>query len=264
MKKRLDAILFENNYYPSREKAKSNIILGNVFVEGQKITKPGTNIDVDAKIEIKDNRTEFVSRGGYKLKKAILAFNIDISNMVALDIGASTGGFTDCLLKNGAKKVYAVDVGYGQIDWSLRNDERVILMERQNARYLTEQMFDEKFDIATMDTSFISLTLLIGVVYKLLKRKGKLVALIKPQFEAGKDEVGKKGIIKDPKIHIKVINKVVDFAKGVGFYVVGIEYSPIKGQNGNIEYLIYLSKEQNLSGEDVDIENLVFKAHQNL
>lgn len=213
MKQRLDVLLTQKGFFETREKAKANIIEGRVFVNGQKALKPGDNVDEDCEITVKKPECEFVSRGGYKLKKALDVFGIDVSGKVAADVGASTGGFSDCMLKRGLKKSYAIDVGYGQLDWKLRNDERVVVRERQNARYLTKDMFDEELDIVTIDVSFISLTLILPAVKELLKQSGIIVALIKPQFEAQKSKVGKKGVVRDAAVHEEVINKVSRICK---------------------------------------------------
>lgn len=242
-KDRLDTILAETGYASSREKARSMIMAGVVFVNNQKIDKPGTKISVNANIEVKGNPIPYVSRGGLKLEKALKEFDIDIKGLTTIDIGASTGGFTDCMLQNGANKVFAIDVGYGQLAWSLRNDSRVVCMERTNIRSVTPENLGEFADFATMDVSFISITKVLPVAKELLKENARLVCLIKPQFEAGREKVGKKGVVRDKNVHREVIEMIVDFCVNrMNFEVLGLTYSPIKGPEGNIEYLVYLSK----------------------
>ncbi len=242
MKERLDVLLVQKGYAPSREKAKAIIMSGNVFIDGQREDKAGTVFDVDkARIEIKGTGQKYVSRGGLKLEKAVAAFGIILEEAICMDIGASTGGFTDCMLQNGAKKVYAVDVGHGQLDWKLRNDSRVICMEKTNFRYMTPENIQDKLDFASVDVSFISLTKILLPARALLKEKGEMVCLIKPQFEAGRDKVGKKGVVREPGIHEEVIRKVVDYADYIGFDIIHLDFSPIKGPEGNIEYLIHIS-----------------------
>lgn len=238
---RLDQYLAENHLCESREKAKAAIMAGQVYVNGQKICKAGELIHEQDQIEIRGGM-EFVSRGGYKLKKAMEVFPITLSGSVCADIGASTGGFTDCMLQNGAKKVYAVDVGYGQLAWKLRCDDRVVNLERTNIRYVTEEQIPEKIDFASIDVAFISLRLVLPVVYGLLKEDGKCVCLIKPQFEAGREKVGKKGVVRDKNVHLEVVSFICEFASQLGFSLCGLDYSPIKGPEGNIEYLLLLSK----------------------
>ena len=260
---RLDVAITERGLTESREKAKAVIMAGSVFVNGQKVTKSGTTINEEDKIEIKGDKLPFVSRGGLKLDKAIRSFNIDLKDKVCMDIGASTGGFTDCMLQNGAKKVYSVDVGYGQLAWKLRTDERVINMERTNFRYLKPEQINEKLDFASVDVSFISLDKILPVMYGLLKDNALSVCLIKPQFEAGREKVGKKGVVRESATHIEVVEKVVNLAKQLDFSVIGIDFSPIKGPEGNIEYLLFLKK---CTGEsiDLDIEELVDNSHKSL
>lgn len=242
MKERLDVILVTEGYAESREKAKAIIMSGNVFVDGQREDKAGTCFDTDKiKIEVKGATLKYVSRGGLKLEKAMTHFGLTLDGKICMDIGASTGGFTDCMLQNGAVKVYAVDVGHGQLAWKLRNDERVICMEKTNFRYLTRADIGDDLDFASVDVSFISLTKILLPARALLKDGGEMVCLIKPQFEAGRDKVGKKGVVRDAQIHQEVISKVLDYADSLGFEVKNLEYSPIKGPEGNIEYLIYLS-----------------------
>ncbi|WAW15622.1 TlyA family RNA methyltransferase [Peptostreptococcus equinus] len=242
MKKRLDVLLVEKKIFESREQARRTIMAGDVFVDSQRVDKAGTNINEDAKIEIKGKKMPYVSRGGLKLEKALNNFDLDLHGAVCMDIGASTGGFTDCMLQNGAVKVYSVDVGYGQLAWKLRQDSRVICMERQNIRHLDIETIDPRPNFASIDVSFISLKLVLPKAWEILTDSGRIVALIKPQFEAGKDKVGKKGVVRDPKTHIEVIERVCNQACMLGFDILDLDYSPIKGPEGNIEYLIYLEK----------------------
>jgi 23S rRNA (cytidine1920-2'-O)/16S rRNA (cytidine1409-2'-O)-methyltransferase len=241
-KLRLDVLLVEKGLFPSREKARTAIMSRRVQVDNKVIDKAGTQVAADADITITGHEMPYVSRGGYKLAKAIEVFPIPVAGAVMADIGASTGGFTDCALQNGAAKVYAVDVGYGQLAWSLRTDERVVVLEKTNARFLGPEQIPEPLDLITIDASFISLTLLLPALYPLLKSEGHLVALIKPQFEAGRDKVGKKGVVRDASVHCEVIEKVIKAAKALGFFVCGLDFSPVKGPEGNIEYLLWLSK----------------------
>ena len=269
MKQRLDVALAERGLVVSREKAKVVIMEGLVYVNGQKSDKAGAQVKDDDQIEIRGETLRYVSRGGKKLEKAMEVFPISLQNSVCIDIGASTGGFTDCMLQNGAAKVYSVDVGYGQLAWSLRTDERVVNLERTNIRYITEEQIPESVDFASVDVSFISLTLVLPVAYRLLKENGQMVCLVKPQFEAGKDKVGKKGVVREPEIHREVIHKVADCAKELNFTLSGLDFSPIKGPEGNIEYLLYLKKEENSSETenvltDARIEEVVSAAHQSL
>lgn len=261
-KVRLDIFLAENGFCDSREKAKAAIMAGQVYVNGQKALKAGDSIKSDDTIEVRGG-TEFVSRGGHKLKKAMSVFPIDLNGKICMDIGASTGGFTDCMLQNGAKKVYCVDVGYGQLAWKLRSDDRVVNLERTNVRYITDEQIPEKTDFSSVDVSFISLCLVLPKVYELLNDSGECVCLIKPQFEAGREKVGKKGVVRDKSTHVEVVEKIVDFAKQTGFTVKGLDFSPIKGPEGNIEYLLYISKKQ---GEHADIfpEDTVNASHSEL
>ena len=240
-KRRLDNLLLERGIVQSRERAKGLILSGDVRVNGNPVNKAGTLIDENAEIEITKD-IPYVSRGGLKLEKAIKEFNINVKDKVAIDVGASTGGFTDCLIQYGAKKVYAVDVGYGQLAWKLRNDPRVVIIERKNVRYIKPSDIGEPVDIATIDVSFISLKLVLPVVKNLLKENGEIIALIKPQFEVGKGEVGKGGIVKDEEKHKKVISEIKSFAIDSGFKVLNVTKSPIAGQKGNVEFLIYLQK----------------------
>ncbi len=252
MKERLDVLLVNKGMAPSREKAKALIMSGDVFVDGNREDKAGAMFNDTVSIEVKGNTLRYVSRGGLKLEKAMQDFPIDLNGCICMDIGASTGGFTDCMLQNGAAKVFAVDVGYGQFAWKLRQDERVVCMEKTNIRYVTpETINDELLDFASCDVSFISLTKVLPPAINLLKDKGTMVCLIKPQFEAGREKVGKKGVVRDPAVHLEVIEKVRDFAVMTGFSVLGLSHSPIKGPEGNIEYLIYLKKDGlgNIMGE---------------
>ena len=242
MKKRIDVLLYEKGLAPSREKARTLIMAGCVYADNQKFDKPGDTVREDAVLEVRGNTLPYVSRGGFKLEKALKVFPIDPTGLTCIDCGASTGGFTDVLLQNGAAKVYAVDVGYGQLAWSLRNDPRVISMERTNVRYITAEQIPEPLDLAVMDLSFISVKLILPAVCPLLKDDAAVVCLIKPQFEAGREEVGKKGVVRDPKVHLEVLESFLDFVPGAGFTVMGLDYSPIKGPEGNIEYLGYLRK----------------------
>ena len=244
MKERLDVLLVKRGLAPSREKAKTMIMEGNVFVNNNREDKAGSTFAEDAPIEIHGNTLKYVSRGGLKLEKAMTHFSISLDGMVCMDIGASTGGFTDCMLQNGAKKVYSVDVGHGQLAWKLRQDERVVCMEKTNFRYLTRNQIADDLDFASVDVSFISLTKILLPAWRLLKCGGQMVCLIKPQFEAGREKVGKKGVVRDPAVHREVIAKVMDFAALLHFSVLGLTWSPIKGPEGNIEYLIFIQKEE--------------------
>lgn len=268
MKKRLDVLLVERRLADSREKAKAIIMTGNVFVNGQREDKAGTTFDEEkASIEIKGHTMKYVSRGGYKLEKAIDVFGVDVRDKVCMDIGSSTGGFTDCMLQNGAVKVFAVDVGRGQLDWKLRQDERVISMEKTNIRYVTPEDIGEAVAFASVDVSFISLALVLPAARNLLTDDGRMVCLIKPQFEAGREKVGKKGVVRDKAVHIEVIEKVIDIADGLHFKVLGLDYSPIKGPEGNIEYLIYLEKrpeDEAAAHESVDVRQVVEQSHASL
>lgn len=265
MKQRLDVALVERGLTPSREKAKAVIMEGLVYVNGQKSDKAGAQIKDDDKIEIRGETLHYVSRGGKKLEKAMQVFPIQLDGCTCVDIGASTGGFTDCMLQNGAVKVYSVDVGYGQLAWSLRTDERVVNLERTNIRYITEEQIPEPVDFISVDVSFISLTLVLPVAYRLLKDGAQMVCLVKPQFEAGKDKVGKKGVVREPEIHREVIRKVADCAQELQFALCGLDFSPIKGPEGNIEYLLYLKK-GGAEGVLTDelIAQVVAQAHESL
>lgn len=247
MKERLDVILVKQGFAPSREKAKAILMTGNVFVNGQREDKAGTTFDESTiQIEVKGSTLKYVSRGGLKLEKAMSEFTVALAGAVCMDIGASTGGFTDCMLQNGADKVYAVDVGHGQLAWKLRSDERVVCMEKTNFRYVTPEDITEQIDFGSVDVSFISLTKILIPARNLLRIQGHMVCLIKPQFEAGKDKVGKKGVVREPQVHREVVHKVVDFADLIGFEVKGLTYSPVKGPEGNIEYLVWLEKREDI------------------
>ena len=258
-KKRLDVLLFEKGMVPSRERAKAIIMSGIVYVNNQKADKAGMSIPEDAEIEIRGKTNSFVSRGGLKIEKALTYFQIDPKDLCAMDIGASTGGFTDCLLTRGARKVYSIDVGYGQLAWKLRQDPRVVCMERTNIRKVTPDMLDDVPEFAVIDVSFISLKLVLPVVAQLLNEHGRIACLIKPQFEAGKGKVGKKGVVREPEIHLDVLNAFIENAHEAGFHVYNLTFSPIKGPEGNNEFLGYIGKD----GEDADIDTaaLVAEAH---
>ncbi|WP_026488315.1 TlyA family RNA methyltransferase [Butyrivibrio sp. XBB1001] len=243
-KERLDVLLVNRGLAPSREKAKTLIMAGEVFVNGQREDKPGTTFE-EAKItslEVRGDTLPYVSRGGLKLEKAVNNFGFSLENKICMDIGASTGGFTDCMLQNGASKVYSVDVGHGQLDWKLRSDDRVVCMEKTNFRYMVRDDIQDDLDFASCDVSFISLTKILLPARRLLRDRGEMVCLIKPQFEAGKEKVGKKGVVRDPKVHEEVVHRIIDFVNIAGFDVLHLDYSPIKGPEGNIEYLVHISK----------------------
>lgn len=264
MKKvRLDQLVFDLGYTESRERAKTTIMSGLVFVNGQRADKPGTLVAPDAKIEVRGEAIPFVSRGGFKLDKALQVFPIDPSGKSCIDCGASTGGFTDVLLQHGAAKVYAVDVGYGQLAWKLRNDPRVVNLERTNLRYVTAEQIPELLELAVMDVSFISIKLVLPAVKALLVPGADLVCLIKPQFEAGRDEVGKKGVVRDSGVHCQVIRGILDFAPQIGLSVMGLDFSPIKGPEGNIEYICHM-KNGCYEGASIDVEALVNASHEAL
>lgn len=255
MKKRLDVLVFEKGFADSRERAKAIIMSGNVYVNNQKADKPGTQYDEDAPLEVRSSGLKYVSRGGLKLEKAMTSFDLNLQGVTSLDIGASTGGFTDCMLQNGAKKVYSVDVGYGQLAWKLRTDERVVNMERTNFRNVTKDDITEDIDFFSVDVSFISLRIILPVARNLLSKEGRGVCLIKPQFEAGREKVGKKGVVRDKKVHAEVIETIVNFALESGFDVLGLDFSPVKGPEGNIEYLMYVKisdKPENFSSITAD------------
>ena len=265
MKERLDVLLVKRGLAPSREKAKTMIMEGNVFVENQREDKAGAAFDTEVEITVKGNTLKYVSRGGLKLEKAMTHFGITLEGKVCMDIGASTGGFTDCMLQNGAVKVYSVDVGYGQFAWKLRQDPRVVCMEKTNIRYVTPADIDDVLDFASVDVSFISLTKVLIPARELLRDGGEMVCLIKPQFEAGREKVGKKGVVRDKAVHEEVVERIIEFASQNGFFVKNLEYSPIKGPEGNIEYLVYIRKDET-GGVDaaVDIEAVVDAAHGEL
>ena len=272
MKERLDVLLVKKGLAPSREKAKAVIMAGSVYVDGQKEDKAGSVFDEEsAQIEVRGHALPYVSRGGLKLEKALKAFPIMLTDKICMDIGASTGCFTDCMLQNGSAKVYSVDVGYGQLDWKLRQDERVVCMEKTNFRYMTPEDIPDVLDFASVDVSFISLDKILTPAYALLKEQGEMVALIKPQFEAGREKVGKKGVVRDPKVHEEVIAKIVRHADEVSFEVRDLSYSPIRGPEGNIEYLIHLKKNPGrvvypdiLAVFEKKITEIVEEAHQEL
>ncbi len=255
-KERLDVILVSRGLATSREKAKAIIMAGDVFVNGQREDKPGTSFDESkiTSLEVKGDQLPYVSRGGLKLEKAMKSFHLKLDGFVCMDIGASTGGFTDCMLQNGAIKVYSVDVGHGQLAWKLRSDERVVCMEKTNFRYLTRQDIDDDLDFASVDVSFISLTKILIPARKLLKDGGEMVCLIKPQFEAGREKVGKKGVVREPETHREVICKVMDFAGLIGFEILGLSFSPVRGPEGNIEYLLYIKKDASRNEEVSEID----------
>ena len=263
-KNRIDVVMFERGLAESREKAKRLIMEGNVYIDEQRVDKPGTSVDYDSNIIVRE-KLKYVSRGGLKLEKAINEFDFDLNNKICMDIGASTGGFTDCMLINGAKKVYSVDVGYGQLAWKLRCDERVCNMERTNIRHLDNSLIVDSIDFFSIDVSFISLKLVLPKVMELIKDEGNCVALIKPQFEAGRDKVGKKGVVRDKEVHKEVIRNVFDFTKELGFNIVNLSFSPIKGPEGNIEYLMHIKKDNTYPSFDFEkIDEIVEKSHMNL
>ena len=265
MKKRLDLLLVEKGFFESREKAKAVIMSGCVYVNNQKADKAGSQYPEDAVVEVRSSAERYVSRGGYKLEKAMDVFPIDLSGKITMDIGASTGGFTDCMLQNGAAKVYAVDVGYGQLAWKLRNDERVINLERTNMRYVTAEQVPDKIDFFSADVAFISLRLILPAARAVCADDAEAVCLIKPQFEAGREFVGKNGVVRDKNVHIKVVDEIVGWCLKNGFSVLGLDYSPIKGPQGNIEYLIYIKKSdspENLL--DKSAEDVVAESHEEL
>ena len=267
MKERLDVLLVKRNLAESREKAKALIMAGIVYVDGQKEDKAGTAFEDAVSLEVRGSTLKYVSRGGLKLEKAMSRFGLLLDGKVCMDVGASTGGFTDCMLQNGAVKVYAVDVGRGQLAWKLRNDSRVICMEKTNIRYVTPEQIPEPIDFASIDVSFISLTKVLGPVKALLRDGGRIVCLIKPQFEAGREKVGKKGVVREKSVHLEVIRMVMDFACASGFQILNLEYSPIRGPEGNIEYLLYLQSGGDVPASDavfVDPAAVVEESHQNL
>ena len=259
-RKRVDSAMTERGIAESIEKARALIMEGIVLVDGVRVMKAGDTVSDEQVISIKENPVPFVSRGGLKLQKAADKYNIDLKNLVCIDIGSSTGGFTDCMLQHGAKKVYAVDVGYGQLDWKLRSDERVVCMERHNARLMVPEWFDEKPDFASIDVSFISLKLILPALHLCLKKNGKAVALVKPQFEAERGQVGKNGVVRDAAVHLEVLKNAVRTAYENGFSVHGLEFSPIKGPKGNIEFLMYLLHDGNNNNENRGEEEMLDEA----
>ena len=264
MKKRLDIMMVEQGLAPSREKAKAYIMAGEVYVNGQKEDKAGSMFAETVKLEVRGKTLPYVSRGGLKLEKAMKNFGVTLKDKVCMDVGASTGGFTDCMLQNGAVKVYSIDVGYGQLDWKLRNDPRVVCMEKTNIRYVTPDDVADRIQFSSIDVSFISLTKVLTPVRNLLTDDGQIVCLIKPQFEAGREKVGKHGVVRDKDVHIEVINKVIDYAMSIGFEILNLEFSPVKGPEGNIEYLLHLQKiaEPQIKEIPFIVENVVEKAHE--
>jgi len=261
MKNRLDVLLVDKGLATSREKAKAIIMSGIVYVNGQKEDKAGSTFDEDAQIEVRGNTLRYVSRGGLKLEKAINEFGVSCENKVCMDVGASTGGFTDCMLQNGAVKVYAIDVGHGQLDWKLRNDERVVCMEKTNIRYVTPDDIQEKPELSSIDVSFISLSKVLPPVRELLTENGQVVALIKPQFEAGREKVGKKGVVREKSTHVEVIEACLKYAHDNGFKILDLTWSPIRGPEGNIEYLYQLTKDDTMQEKEFDIKKLVEDSH---
>ena len=264
MKKRLDVLLVEQGLADSREKAKAIIMSGIVYVDNNKEDKAGTTFEETARIEVRGNPLKYVSRGGLKLEKAMNNFGVTLEGKVCMDVGASTGGFTDCMLQNGAVKVYSVDVGHGQLAWKLRNDERVVCMEKTNIRYVTPDDIDDVIEFASIDVSFISLTKVLPAVRELMTPGGEIVCLIKPQFEAGREKVGKKGVVRELSTHIEVVQMIVDYARANGFRTLHLSYSPIKGPEGNIEYLLHITKDESRENEEFDIRALVEESHSAL
>ncbi len=265
MKKRLDILVYEKGFADSREKAKAIIMAGQVYVDNQKADKAGSTYDENASVEVRGKTLQYVSRGGLKLEKAIKNFDFSLQDKITMDIGASTGGFTDCMLQNGAKKVYSIDVGYGQLAWKLRTDERVVNLERTNMRKVTKEQVPDEIDFFSVDVSFISLKLILPVARELMAENAQAVCLIKPQFEAGKGKVGKKGVVRDPEVHIEVVQSIYDFCLQNGFDVLNLDFSPIKGPEGNIEYLIHLQKSDNpKSYTDITPQELVERSHNQL
>lgn len=264
-KERLDVLLVEKGLATSREKAKAIIMSGIVFVDNEKEDKAGATFPVTANIEVRGSVLRYVSRGGLKLEKAMQEFDVTLQDTICMDVGSSTGGFTDCMLQNGAVKVYAVDVGHGQLDWKLRNDERVVCMEKTNIRYVTEEDIDDKLDFSSIDVSFISLTKVLLPVKNLLKDNGQIVCLIKPQFEAGREKVGKKGVVRDKNVHKEVIHMVVEYASSIGLRPLALTFSPVKGPEGNIEYLLHLVKDDSvMEPPTFDVDSVVEDSHKTL
>ena len=264
MKKRLDVLLVEQGLADSREKAKAIIMSGIVYVDNNKEDKAGTTFEETAKVEVRGNTLKYVSRGGLKLEKAMNNYGVTLDGKVCMDVGASTGGFTDCMLQNGAVKVYSVDVGHGQLAWKLRNDERVVCMEKTNIRYVTPEDIDDRVEFASIDVSFISLTKVLPAVKELMTENGEIVCLIKPQFEAGREKVGKKGVVRELSTHIEVVQMIVDYVRNNGFRTLDLSYSPIKGPEGNIEYLLYMTKDESRENAEFDIKALVSESHDTL
>lgn len=270
MKERLDIMLVKRGLAESREKAKAIIMSGNVFVNNNREDKAGSMFDEKVQIEVRGNALKYVSRGGLKLEKAMANFDVSIEGKICMDVGASTGGFTDCMLQNGAVKVYSVDVGHGQLAWKLRNDERVVCLEKTNVRYITEEQVPDSIDFSSIDVSFISLTKVLMPVRNLLAPHGQVVCLIKPQFEAGREKVGKKGVVREKSVHHEVIEMVIDYALANGFKVLNLDFSPIKGPEGNIEYLLHIEKTDYFADsldfvdKKIIIGNIVEKAHEQL
>ncbi len=266
MKERLDVLLVKKNLAESREKAKAVIMSGIVYVDGQKEDKAGSMFEDTALVEVRGSTLKYVSRGGLKLEKAMEQFGVGLSGKVCMDVGASTGGFTDCMLQNGAKKVYSVDVGHGQLAWKLRNDERVVCMEKTNIRYVTPEEIPERIQFVSIDVSFISLTKVLGPVQALMEPEGDVVCLIKPQFEAGREKVGKKGVVRDPAVHLEVIQMVASFAGSIGLEALHLDFSPIKGPEGNIEYLLHLKNHPGgfYDNSGIPDKETVRKAHETL
>lgn len=263
MKERLDVLVFHRGFAQSREKARLMIMEGTVYVNNQKSDKPGTCYETDAKIEVKDNKAKYVSRGGFKLERAINQFGISLGGLTCMDVGASTGGFTDCMLQNGAELVYCVDVGYGQLDWNLRNSPKVINLERTNVRYIDKSLITQEVNFFSVDVSFISLTVVLPVIRKIISSHGKGVCLIKPQFEAGRNKVGKNGVVREISTHIEVINKICEFCLDNGFSVLNLDYSPIKGPKGNIEYLLFIEKSETPTiSSDINVDNTAKTSHE--
>lgn len=263
IKKRLDVLLVEQGYADSRTKAQAIIMSGLVYVEGQKADKPGISYEESVNIEVRTGACPYVSRGGLKLEKALRDFGVDPTGYVCSDSGASTGGFTDCLLQQGASKVFAIDVGYGQLDWKIRSDPRVVVMERTNVRYVTPEDLGEPLDLSVIDVSFISLRIVLPVIKTFLKTNGQVLCLIKPQFEAGKEKVGKKGVVRDPAVHKEVLDHFVELTKEIGFTILGLTFSPVKGPEGNIEFLAHLTLDDK-PGIEPDTAQVVAGAHENL
>lgn len=262
---RLDVAVFEQGYAPSREKAKAIIMAGQVYVNNQKVDKAGFELKEGDTLEVRGNTLKYVSRGGLKLEKAMQCFPINLNGKICMDVGASTGGFTDCMLMNGVSKVYSIDVGYGQLAWKLRCDERVVNLERTNFRYVDETVIKDEIDFASVDVSFISLKLIFPNLHKFLKTGGYAVCLIKPQFEAGKDKVGKKGVVRDKSVHLEVVDRVMNEAVEAGFSVLGLDFSPVKGPEGNIEYLMWISSSEDpVISDGISAADVVEKSHEEL